>query len=193
MGTPCRVVDDNDTVKPAVPFRRLTRAELLRVAEIDRTERIDLRYEQRGVELFALQGAWHAEPWDPNGLGSHSVAAQLKVLVRYADAGGIAIGAFADEALVAIGVVVPHLRPQIAQLAYLHVSNPFRASGIGTRLAEQLEQIARTAGDTTMVVTATPSQNTVRFYLGCGFEVVGDPLPELFEQEPDDVHVRKLL
>ena len=41
--------------------------------------------------------------------------------------------------------------------------------------------MARDAGDTEIVVSATPSQNTVRFYLSCGYELMAHPLPELFE------------
>jgi hypothetical protein len=40
---------------------------------------------------------------------------------------------------------VPHIRPGIAQLAFLHVTAPLRAIGIGGRLCKQLEQIAGTA------------------------------------------------
>jgi GNAT superfamily N-acetyltransferase len=112
---------------------------------------------------------------------------------QYVHAGGIALGAFARGRLVGIGVVVPHFRPGIAQLAFLHVSAPLPATGIGTRLSEQLEQIARGVGDSDMVVSATPSGNTVRFYLGRGFQPVTEPLAELFGLEPEDVHMRKLL
>jgi predicted N-acetyltransferase YhbS len=95
--------------------------------------------------------------------------------------------------LVAIGVVVPHLRPAIAQLAFLHVSEALRARGIGSRLSEELEQIAHGAGDSAMVVSATPSENTVRFYMSRGYELMAQPLPELLEREPEDVHMRKVL
>jgi hypothetical protein len=60
-------------------------------------------------------------------------------------------------------------------------------------LFEQLEQIARTAGDCDMVVSATPSENTVRFHVGRGFQPMADPLAELFELEPEDVHLCKML
>jgi hypothetical protein len=53
--------------------------------------------------------------------------------------------------------------------------------------------IAREAGDTEMVVSATPSGNTVRFYRGRGFELMGQPLPELFALDPEDVHMKKAL
>jgi hypothetical protein len=33
----------------------------------------------------------------------------------------------------------------------------------------------------------------VRFYLRRGFEPMAEPLPELYEREPEDVHMRKRL
>ena len=139
------------------------------------------------------RGDWSSPAWDPDGHGDHSVEHQRQALDRYAAAGGIALGGFAGGRLVAIGVVVPHLRTEIAQLAFLHVSAAFRATGVGTRLSEALDVIARDAGASQMVVSATPSQNTVRFYLARGFRVMAEPLPELVALEPDDVHMGKVL
>jgi hypothetical protein len=90
-------------------------------------------------------------------------------------------------------VVVPHLRPDIAQLAFLQVSQVFRLLSIGRRLCDELHQIARDAGDTEVVVSATPSENTVRFYMNRGYELMASPLPELYDREPEDVHLRKVL
>jgi GNAT superfamily N-acetyltransferase len=180
-------------VEPPPEIRRLDRIELARVAEIDRSERIEVLYDQRGTQLVARHGDWNARAWDPDGHGEHSVEAQVRALERYVDGGGIALGELVGGRLVGIGVVVPHLRPGIAQLAYLHVSAPFRATGVGRRLCEQLEDLARAAGDTEMVVSATPSENTVRFYLGRGFRTMEEPLAELFELEPEDVHLHKAL
>ena len=176
-----------------IQFERLTRVELSSVAEIDRTEQIHIVYRQRGTELEERHGHWSSPAWDPHGHGEHSVAAQQHVLEQYVDAGGIALGAFAKGQLVGIGVVVPHLRPEIAQLAFLHVSAPFRATGIGRRLSDELDLIARDAGDTEIVVSATPSENTVRFYLSRGYELMPQALPELYDLEPEDVHMSKAL
>jgi hypothetical protein len=44
-----------------------------------------------------------------------------------------------------------------------------------------------------MVVSATPSANAVRFYLGRGYEPTAEPLAELYELEPEDVHMQKQL
>ena len=174
-------------------IRRIARAEVARVAEIDRTERIDVIYEQRGTELVERRGDWSASAWDPYGHGDHSVERQRHALEHYLDAGGIALGALSGGRLVGIGVVVAHVRPAMAQLAFLHVSAAFRAEGIGTRLCDELELMAQRAGDSEMVVSATPSDNTVRFYTGRGYRLMAQPLPELFELEPEDVHMKKAL
>jgi GNAT superfamily N-acetyltransferase len=176
-----------------IEVKRLARAEPSSVAEIDRIERIDLIYEQRGTELEERRGNCSSAAWNPHGHGEHSVAAQRRALEHYVDAGGIALGAFSKGRLVGIGVVVLHLRPEIAQLAFLHVSAAYRATGIGRRLSDELDLIARDVGDTEIVVSATPSENTVRFYMSRGYELMAQALPELYELEPEDVHLRKPL
>jgi GNAT superfamily N-acetyltransferase len=180
-------------VEPTIEIRNLVRSELWRVGEIDRTEHIDVIFEQDGTELVEHRGSWNAPAWDPDGQGEHSVDAQRRALAGYADEGGIARGAFAHGLLVGIGVVVPHIRPTIAQLASLHVSRRLRSAGIGSRLCDDLELIAHRAGDTEIVVTATPSGNTVRFYLGRGYRPMAQPLPELLALEPEDIHMNKAI
>lgn len=176
-----------------VRYRQLEAHELSRVGEIDRTETIDALYVQHGSRLELCEGNFSAPPWRPDGTGEHSVTAQRAALHDYARAGATALGAFDGDRLVGIGVVLPHLRPGIAQLAYLHVGDGHRGRGIGSHLTAELEQIARTAGDTSMVVSATPSLNTVRFYERRGYEPMAEPLPELYELEPEDVHMLKPL
>ncbi len=73
------------------------------------------------------------------------------------------------------------------------MSQDFRAAGLGSRLSADLEVVARRAGDTEIVVSATPSENTVRFDLGRGYRPMARPLPELLELEPDDVHMGKVI
>lgn len=176
-----------------VTYRQMQQHELSRVGEIDRSERIDTIYVQRGVELEAIAYDSSARPWHPEGADEHSVAHQVEECERYLTAGGTAIGAFADGRLVGIGIVVPHVRDGVAQLAFLQVGDGYRGHGIGSRLSAQLEELARDLGDTVIVVSATPSANTVRFYQGRRFEPTADPLPELYELEPDDVHMEKRL
>jgi len=142
-----------------IEYRRLAAAELTRVGEIDRAERIESRYVQRGPRLELQVGDWSSPPWDAEGDGEHSVAGQRAALVRQVEAGATPLGAFAGDRLVGIGLVMPHVRPGVAQLAYLHVSDGYRASGIGRRLSDDLGRIGREAGDSGVVVPGTPSVN----------------------------------
>ena len=176
-------------------IRRLDRDELVLVGAIDRTERIDALYEQHGDRLVERPGRWDAPAWrtDADADGGHTVAAKLRELQGYVDRGGIAVGAFTGGQLVGIGVVVPQFRPGLAQLAFLHVSAPWRGSGVGSRLAAELDDIARHTGASEMVVSAAPSKHTVDFYVGRGFTPMRDPVDELVLQEPDDVHLHKPL
>lgn len=177
----------------SITCRPLIASDLERIGEIDRTERIELLFVQHGTRLDERVGDFDASPWLSEGDSEHSVAHQRAECERHLAAGGIARGAFAGERLVGIGLVTPHVRPQIAQLAFLHVSNGYRGRGIGVHLLMELERLARNLGDTELVVSATPSANTVRFYLRRGFEPMAEPLPELYEREPEDVHMHKRL
>ncbi len=164
-----------------------------RIAEIDRKERIDVLYDQRGTQLLAWPVRSDAPAWDPHGNGAHSVEAQVRTVEHYFDAGGAAVGAFgerqpgwrrgrrATSSTWDVAAGVPSRQRAV------------RATGIGSRLSEEVEQIARTAGDSEVVVSATPSENTVRFYLGRGFQPMAEPLTELLQLEPADVHMLKVL
>jgi hypothetical protein len=44
-----------------------------------------------------------------------------------------------------------------------------------------------------MVVSATPSLDTVRFYRSRGFEPMAEPLPDLYGLKPVDVHMQRRL
>jgi len=177
----------------SLSYRRLEVDELGQVADIDRTERIDTLYMQHGERLETTHGDFSARAWDPVGVGEHSVAAQHAELERYVGKGAICIGAFDADRLIGIGVVLPHLRSGVAQLAYLYVSDGRRGAGVGGTLTTELEQLARGAGNRSIVVSATPTRNTVDFYRGRGYEPMAEPLPELYELEPDDVHLQKSL
>src|SRR5437762_1504390 len=98
-----------DVVRAAITYRRLVAADLARIGEIDRTERIDTLYVQDGARLEERAGEWSAGAWFSDGDGEHSVAHQRAECERYLAAGGVALGAFADERLVGIGIVVPHI------------------------------------------------------------------------------------
>ncbi len=174
-----------------IAYRAMRPAELDRLGEIDRTERVTRAYVQEGDALKEIEVDWDVEPWSPTGTHAHSVPDQIGFCRWQVSRGASVFGAFAGERLVGIGLVTPQIRPGIAQLAYLHVSHGYRGRGVGRRLVEELERIARESGDTQMVVSATPTVRTVRFYMSCGYAPMAEPLPELLAEEPEDVHLSK--
>jgi GNAT superfamily N-acetyltransferase len=176
-----------------ITYRPFVLADLPRIRDIDRSERIGLLYIQRGAQLEERRGNFDSPGWSTEGDGEHSYAAQQAHVEEFLASGAVAIGAFDRDRLAGIGVLVQHLRPGVAQLAYLHVSNGYRGTGIGKRLSDDLDRIAREGGDTDIVVSATPSQNTVRFYMARGYQLMAEPLPELHEREPEDIHLHKKL
>jgi GNAT superfamily N-acetyltransferase len=172
-------------------YRRLDPGELVRIGEIDRTEIISVLYVQSGAGLREVHGDFSAPAWLREGTGEHTVEHQRAFCAGLVDAGATAFGAFAGDRLAGIGVVLPHLRPGVAQVAFLHVSKGFRGPGVGLALMELLEGVAREAGDDVVVVSATPSRNTVDFYRGRGYVPSTTPLAELLELEPEEVHLEK--
>lgn len=190
-----------------ITIRPLDPAELNRLGEIDRTETIRSIYVQQGEALLETDQPFDVPPWSPTGSHPHSVPDQIAFCEWHVAQGAAIYGALADERLVGIGLVTPHIRsgmghirsgmghirPGIAQLAYLHVGHGYRGRGVGRQLVAELERVARAAGDTEMVVSATPTVRTVRFYMSCGFAPMAEPLPELFAKEPEDIHLSKRL
>ena len=176
-----------------ITYRPFVPADVPRIRDIDRKERIGVLDVQHGTQLEERRGDFDSPNWITEGDGEHTYAGHQAHVEELLASGAVALGAFDGDRLAGIGVLVQHLRPGVAQLAWLHVSNGYRASGIGKRLTEDLDQIAREGGDTEIVVSATPSQNTVRFYMGRGYQPMAESFPELFALEPEDVHLRKKL
>jgi predicted N-acetyltransferase YhbS len=176
-----------------ITYRPFFPADLPRIRDIDRSERIGVLYIQHGTQLEERRGDFDSPNWLTEGNGEHSFAAHQAQVESLIAAGGTALGAFDNDRLVGIGIVVPHLRSGIAQLAFLHVSNGYRAAGIGKRLCMDLDRMAVEGGDSEIVVSATPSENTVRFYMARGYKPMAEPFPELFELEPEDIHLHKQL
>ena len=163
--------------------------EVVRIGEIDRTERIRAGYVWTGGELRRLDVNWDSPAWKPEGQGEHSVAAMVAFCRDHLDRNGRMAGAFDGHKLVGVAIIQHNVRPGTAQLAFLHVSNGCRRMGIGGRLTEMLLNDAQQAGARKIVVSATPSASAVNFYLSHGFQPTSCPLPELYELEPDDIHM----
>lgn len=174
-------------------YRWMDEDELAKLADIDRQERIRIGYEVRSGELVRKEVNWDVRGYFRQGQGEHTVARQIKFCQDHMRKGARMIGAFEGEKLVGVGVVTPEIRPRLAQLAYLQVSHGYRRHGIAARLTREMIGWAKTGGAEAMYVSATSSDSAVGFYTSQGFTLVDKPLPDLFEQQPADIHMLKKL
>ncbi len=170
-------------------IRWMEPTEVDRIREIDRSEIIRVGYVLKARKLRPMDVVWDTPNWDLEGDQEHSIAHQIEFCQSHLEAGGQMIGAFAEDRLVGIGVLRYEVRPGIAQLAFLHVSNGYRRQGIASRLTQEIIAAAQSHGALRMYVSATPSGSAVGFYQSQGFSVTRKPIGELFELEPEDIHM----
>jgi GNAT superfamily N-acetyltransferase len=165
----------------------MTLAELGRIGEIDRTERITHQYKASGAVLELIDVDIDAPRWGQPG--ANTTEHYVEVWTPLLEAGGTLIGAFDDGRLVGVAIYNPSLSEQVAQLAVLHVTRSHRRSGVGRLLTDEVVRMARSDGAKRLYVSATPTRGTVDFYMSRGFRPLDQPNERLFALEPDDIHM----
>jgi predicted N-acetyltransferase YhbS len=163
-------------------------SELGRIAEIDRSEHIAAQYRSRGGVLELIDVDLHASRWSERAVQEH-VDAWRTVLER----GGVLFGAFDGDRLVGVAVYDRAFPEEPARLAFLHVTQSHRRSGIGRALTAAVVRSARAEGASRLYVSATPTRATVDFYLREGFTPLATPNEALLALEPEDIHLALLL
>jgi ribosomal protein S18 acetylase RimI-like enzyme len=171
-----------------ITIKQLENSDIVRIAEIDRSEQVIRGYFYRDGRLEAEEVNWRVPRWFDEG-PEHSVPAMIGFLVPILQGGGMLWGALDRGSLVGVAVYRPHLTETMAQLVFLHVSNGQRRQGIATRLTAECVRQARSDGAERLYVSATPSESAVGFYQSQGFQLVEKPHPELYALEPEDIHM----
>ena len=171
-----------------IEIRELARAELRRAYDIDDSDDGDVLYVVTSACLETTPLEWHRprrtpERWD------QSIASWERIL----DQGGAVYGALLGDLLVGVGVLRPRLTAARAQLQSLFVSRAYRRQGVARRLVGEVECRAIAGGARELYVSAMPSVPAVGFYLAQGFRLADEVDPDLFAQEPEDVHLVKAL
>ncbi len=102
------------------------------------------------------------------------------------------LGVFESEQLVGVGVLETTFigsTHDTLQLVFLHVSSPYRKKGIAAELLKRLCRTAKKKGAKKLYISATPSENTMGFYLNQGCRLAEEVNQELYEEEPEDIHL----
>jgi predicted N-acetyltransferase YhbS len=168
-------------------IRPLTRSEIPYIWQIDRSEVIDNIYYLRDGKLVLEPEHYDMHGWPP-GEPEHYTPILLDCFGR----GGHFWGAFAGELL--IGAVVLENRfigsaKNTLQMKFLHVSRNFRRQGLGNKLFLLAAEKAIELGAKKLYISATPSENTVNFYMRLGCVLATEINEELFAFEPEDIHL----
>ncbi|MFU8796068.1 MAG: GNAT family N-acetyltransferase [Dehalococcoidia bacterium] len=173
-----------------ITVRELRRDELEQVWQIDRREVIEnVYYLEDGVLVL------RPEYYDMQGWPSGETDASTRLFYDCFDRGGWFCGLFDADKIIGVvileGSFIGKNGDQL-QLKFLHISRDYRRNGLGRRLFELARAKARQSGARRMYISATPSENRVKFYLGVGAAVTDEPDPDLLELEPADIHMECL-
>ena len=168
-------------------IRQLTRSEIPYIWQIDRREVINNVYYLRDGKLVLEPEHYEMRGWPP-GEPEHYTPSLLDCF----DRGGHFWGMFESDLL--IGVVILESKfigsqKDTLQMKFLHVSNHFRKQGLGKKLFALAAEKAIELGAKKMYVSATPSENTINFYMHLGCNLAGKIDEQLFALEPDDIHL----
>jgi len=170
-----------------ITSRELLREEVSQVWKIDRREVIENVYYLENGALVLRPEHYDMMGWPPGEPEKYT-----PILLDCFDRGGWFFGLFDDAELIGVAILenkfIGENKDQL-QLKFLHVSSNYRNQGLGTKLFELARATARNRGARQMYISATPSENTIQFYLRLGCVVTREPDPELFELEPDDIHL----
>jgi len=172
-------------------IQELTRKQVEQIWSIDRREVIDHVYYLQDGKLVLKPEHYDMQGWPPGEPEKYT-----PILYDCFDRGGTFYGAFEDSRLVGVAVLesrfIGQHKDQL-QLTFLHVSHSHRKTGLGRRLFEHAAEKARRMHARKLYISATPSENTVNFYLHLGCVVTREVDPQLFALEPEDIHLEYAL
>lgn len=172
-------------------YRELQREEIEKMNEIDRKEVINQIYYHRNGRLELEDEHYNMQGF-PNGELEDLIERQYEIF----DKGGYLYGAFEGNLLIGVTSIDNKLIGQnknYLKMDVLFVSHDFRKHGIGAKLIELVKEKALEFGGKKLYISATPSKNTVNFYMRNGAILVKELDQELYEMEPEDIHLELAL
>ncbi len=174
-----------------IDIRALERHEIPLIWQIDRREVIDNVYYLREGKLVLEAEHYDMQGWPP-GEAEHYTA----ILLDCCDRGGFFWGAFEQESLIGVSILESKFigsERDTLQLKFLHVSRDCRGQGLGTRLFNIAVEKAKSLGAKKLYISATPSENTVDYYMRLGCMLATEIDPDLFALEPEDIHLEYVI
>jgi predicted N-acetyltransferase YhbS len=171
----------------AMRIRTLRKEEIGQVRNIDRSEIVEQIYYFKYGKLTLEDEFYDMKGWNPSELEQ-----SIEHLHEINDRNGTLLGAFDGDRLIAISALesefIGRKKDQL-QLYFHHVDSHYRHSGIGGKLLKKIMEKARRLGARKLYISATPSKNTVDFYMHMGCKLASELNPKLYKLEPEDIHL----
>ncbi|MDP9802942.1 GNAT family N-acetyltransferase [Acinetobacter calcoaceticus] len=156
--------------------------------QISRRELITQMYIQNQQHLELVDCFFDVQHWD-----SYHLENDPPKLKQLYEQGSIFIGAFdAAEKLVGLSVVSNQIIADYSNaklLHYFYVDADHQGKGIGAKLMQAAKESAKQLGANQLYISATPSRRTVDFYIKHGAQPLRDPDQQLWQLEPEDIHL----
>lgn len=162
-----------------------------KIRDIDRSETIELTYKLKNGVLEEIKTAYECPRWTEN--------IYLEIISRYEyelTNGGTAFGAFDGDKLVGFGVLAHMIRGydnDSLKIDLMYVTREYRRKGIGSLIMESLSTVAIEKGAKHLYISSTETESAVKFYTSHGSAITSEIDLELFEKEPNDIHMIKKL
>jgi GNAT superfamily N-acetyltransferase len=158
--------------------------EIHRISEIDVSESGDVVYKWVGGVLEAVPEKWQR----PRSYGEGWSQRVERVRAGLSQ-GGVAWGAFHEDRLIAFAALRYRLAGALAALLALLVRAAYRRRGVASQLVQKAVEAARGGGAESVYVSACPSESACGFYRSRGFRPTAFVHRELYEMEPEDIHM----
>jgi predicted N-acetyltransferase YhbS len=172
-------------------IRLLQRDEIPLIWQIDRREIVQNIYILQDGKLILKPDCFDIQGWPP---GEEELYTPL--LLDCYDRDGTFWGAFENDVLIGVAILESKFigsQLDMLQLKFLHVSRDLRKQGVGSRLFMMAVEKARALDAKKLYISATPSENTINYYLRLGCALAAEIDPELFELEPEDIHLEYVI
>lgn len=156
--------------------------------QISRRELITQNYIQKQQQLELVDCFFDVQNWD-----SYHLENDPPKLKQLFEQGSIFVGAFnASEKLVGVSVVSNQVitdYPHAKLLHYFYVDADQQGQGIGAKLMQAAKESAKQLGAKQLYISATPTRRTVDFYIKHVAEPLSAPDQQLWQLEPEDIHL----
>jgi len=168
-------------------IRTIRRSEIEKIKNIDRGEIVDKVFYFDGDQLKLKNEFYDIKSWEVSELERN-----IEHLYKIFDKGGYLVGYFGGDKLVGVAALDSEFigkNRDYLQLYFLHVDSKYRRTGIGKKLLRKVANRAKKLMAKKLYISATPSQNTIDFYLNIGCQLVSELNPDLYQLEPNDIHL----